>query len=154
MHSGSRAAAGIFHQFKRMLHHIKPCGTCVGPAALRRSPQGRSLLLQQLQADPRVSYTCSTALSAKHEPRLPRHVPRSVAARAPTIKHQWDTETAKQVNHMSDRGCWHQGTLGAGFLMLHRADAPWGFLSLHCSTYNPTPQKLHHTPIILPRPLL
>jgi hypothetical protein len=55
----------------------------------------RSLLLPR--PDPRASYTCSSAALLNHEPQLPRHVPRSVAARAPSIKHQWDTETAKQV---------------------------------------------------------
>lgn len=97
MNLSSRAAAGVFRQLSSMLHSIKPFATPCGTQASRRSQLDRSLLQQLQRSDPRASYTCSSALLAKHEPQHPRHVPRSVAARAPSIKHQWDTESAKQV---------------------------------------------------------
>ena len=92
-----RGATGVYMQFTNMLNSLKPFApTCVSPHA-RRVIASRSaapaLLQQHFHQDTRPY----SAGLINHEPALPRHVPRSVAARAPSIKHQWDTESAKQV---------------------------------------------------------
>lgn len=102
MNLSSRAAAGVFSILRNMLHSVKPFAPTCASVASRRSHLDRSLLQQLHKADNRA-YTCSSALLVNHEPQLPRHVPRSVAARAPSIKHQWDTESAKQVKTLNNR---------------------------------------------------
>lgn len=108
--AAATAGQALSKHLTSMMHSTLCSSTSSSSAAARPlQPLARHLQQQSIATafnnSSRAAYTCSSALfgpntnqtQQEHVPQLPRHVARSVAAKAPTIKHQWDSETAKQV---------------------------------------------------------